>query len=389
VASYHDPTLPSAEADSVRADLRKVQRALAQGYHGPLLLLDPAIVRAKAHWLQGAMPRVRPHYAVKANPHRAVLKALHDEGVAFEIASAGELDLLTDLGVAARDVFYSNPVRCREHLAHAVRCGVEWFVVDSVEELWKIVAVKRDAKLCLRIEVPNEGSEWPLVGKFGASPEAAREIVGAASHLRADLAGVSFHVGSQCLIAENWRLGIERAKVVLSEMRSAGLRPRLLDIGGGFPVRHARPIPSIETIGAIVADALAEVPPDVTVIAEPGRFLVSDAAWFVCRVIGTATRKGRRWIYWDAGLYGGIIEKARGGIVYAICTDRKGALVPWTIAGPTCDAADVLTGEHLLPEGMQEGDFVYLPNTGAYTSSRACTFNGFPLPEVRVIEAET
>jgi ornithine decarboxylase len=59
--------------------------------------------------------------------------------------------------------------------------------------------------------------------------------------------------------------------------------------------------------------------------------------------------------------------------------------VPWTIAGPTCDAADVLAGEHLLPEDMGEGDFVYLPNTGAYASTRACLFNGFPLPDLRVI----
>ncbi|MBL8529424.1 MAG: type III PLP-dependent enzyme [Burkholderiales bacterium] len=367
---------------------RKVRDALAAGYHGPLLLLDLDLVRAKARRFQGAMPRVRPHYAVKANPHPAVLRALRDEGVAFEIASAGELDLLMDLCVPAREVFYSNPVRCREHLSHAVRCGVEWFVVDSVDELRKVAAVKSDAKLCLRVDVPNTDSEWPLAGKFGATPDVVREVVAAAVCLGADLAGVSFHVGSQCLNPESWRLGIERAQATLLEMRLAGLRPRLLDIGGGFPVRYARPVPSIEAIGAIVHRALADVPLDVTVIAEPGRYLVADAACFVCRVIGTATRKGRRWMYWDAGIFGGIIETARG-MVYEIRTDRRGALVPWTIAGPTCDAADVLKGEHLLPEDMQEGDFVYLPNTGAYTNSRACTFNGFPLPEVRVIGAET
>lgn len=383
-----DPTR-CADADGAGLSFRKVRDALAAGYHGPLLLLDLDLVRAKARRFHSAMPRVRPHYAVKANPHRAVLRALRDEGVAFEIASAGELDLLSDIGVPAGDVVYSNPVKAREHVARAVERGVEWFVVDSVDELRKVAAVKSDAKLCLRVDMPNTDSEWPLAGKFGATPDVVREVVAAAVCLGADLAGVSFHVGSQCLNPESWRLGIERAQATLLEMRSAGLRPRLLDIGGGFPVRYARPVPSIEAIGAIVADALAEVPPDVTVIAEPGRFLVSDAACFVCRVIGTATRKGRRWMYWDAGLHGGIIETARGGIVYAICTDRQGALVPWTIAGPTCDAADVLKGEHLLPEDTQEGDFVYLPNTGAYTSSRACTFNGFPLPEVRVIEAET
>jgi ornithine decarboxylase len=90
-------------------------------------------------------------------------------------------------------------------------------------------------------------------------------------------------------------------------------------------------------------------------------------------------------MYWDAGLHGGIIETARGGMAYEIRTDRPGPLVPWTIAGPTCDAADVLAGEYLLPAEMQAGDFIYLPGAGAYTVSRACAFNGFPLPEVRLI----
>ena len=360
-----------------------VETEIAKGYGGPFLLLDLEIVREKSRRFRKAMPRVEPHYAVKANPHSWVLKALIDQGVAFEIASAGELDLLLGLGVPAREIFYSNPVKCREHVAQAVAHGVDWFVIDSVEELRKVVAVKSDAKVCLRIDAPNGGSDWPLSGKFGATPDAVPGIVAAAAALGADLAGVSFHVGSQCTNPENWRLGIERAKQVLAEIRSAGMRPRLLDIGGGFPVQHAQPIPSIEAIGAVVNSALAETH-DMVVIAEPGRFLVSDAACFVCRVIGITTRNGRRWMYWDAGIFGGIIEAARG-IVYEIRTDRTGTRVPWTVAGPTCDAADVLAGEHLLPADLREGDFIYLPNTGAYTSSRACTFNGFPLPDVRVI----
>jgi ornithine decarboxylase len=377
-------TLPPVAADAVGVLLRKVREALAEGYRGPFLLLDLDLVRAKARRFRSAMPRVQPHYAVKANPHPRVVAVLDNEGVAFEIASVGELALLSELGVTGRDVFYSNPVKCREHVTRAAGRGVEWFVVDSVEEVRKVFAIASGAKLCLRIEVTNAGSDWPLAGKFGASREVAREVVAVAANLGADLAGVSFHVGSQCTNPENWRLGIEGAQQTMAEMRAAHMRPRLLDIGGGFPVQHALPIPDIEAIGAVVNRALAKIPPEVTVIAEPGRFLVSDAACFVCRVIGTATRNGRRWMYWDAGIFGGIIESARG-VIYEIRTDRTGTLVPWTIAGPTCDAADVLAGEHLLPEDLQDGDFVYLPNTGAYTSSRACTFNGFPLPEVRVI----
>ena len=369
----------------VTLDFRKLQAELARGYDGPFLLLDLSIVRAKARRFMAAMPRVHPHYAVKANPHPRVIEALKDAGVGFEVASSGELDRLLDLGVAARDVFCSNPVKSRVHVQSAALSGVEWFAIDSIEELHKVTRVKTDAKLCLRIETPSVGSDWPLSGKFGASPAQALEIVAAAACLGADLAGVSFHVGSQCRNPESWRLGIERAKQTLAEIRSAGMQPRLLDIGGGFPVQHARPIPSIDAIGAIVNRALADVPSDIAITAEPGRFLVSDAAWFVCRVNGTTIRDGTRWMYWDAGIFGGIIESARG-MIYEIRTDRCGTPVPWTVAGPTCDSTDVLAGEHLLPEDLQEGDFIYLPNTGAYLSTRACTFNGFPLPDLRVIE---
>jgi ornithine decarboxylase len=372
-----------AGAKEITLDFRKVRAELAGGYDGPFLLLDLNIVRAKARRFMAAMPRVRPHYAVKANPHPLVLQTLAEEGVGFEIASLAELDLLLELGSPARETIYSNPVKARAHIGRAAMSGVKCFTIDSVEELRKVVAVVRDARLLLRIDTPNADSDWPLSGKFGAGLDEAREIIALAAQLRADVAGVTFHVGSQCRKAESWAIGIERAKEILDALRLAGMSPRVLDIGGGFPVQHREPIPSIEDIGATVNCALKYVAPEVRVIAEPGRCLVADAGWFVCRVTGITTRQGRRWMYWDAGIFGGLIESA-AGMPYEIRTDRRGALVPWVVAGPTCDGSDVLKGEHLLPVDIEEGDFIYLPNTGAYTATRACAFNGFPLPSVRV-----
>src|SRR5581483_4665253 len=180
---------------------------------------------------------------------------------------------LLSLGVAAAEVFYSNPMKSREAIAYAAAKGVEWFVVDSVDELRRIHGTKADAKLYLRIAAPNIGSDWPLSGKFGAGTAEAREIVALAAKLGADLAGVTFHVGSQCRNPENWRVA----------MQKAGLKPRLLNIGGGFPVRHVKPIPSIEVIGEVVNEGLKAFADDVQVIAEPGRYMVSDAGYFVCR----------------------------------------------------------------------------------------------------------
>jgi ornithine decarboxylase len=371
----------------VSLDFEIVRRAARQKYTRPFLIIDTAIVRDKLRRFRAAMPRVRPHYAVKANPDRRVLKALVQEGAGFEIASTTELDLLLSLGVGAAEVFFSNPMRSRDADTYAAAKGVRWFVVDSVDELRRMHGVDPTARLYLRIATPNIGSDWPLSGKFGAGAGEAREIIATAAKLGADLAGVTFHAGSQCRNPENWRVGMEKARTVFDAMIKAGLKPRLLDIGGGFPVRHVKPIPSIEVIGEVVNEALKTFPEDVQVIAEPGRYLVSDAGYFVCRVLGTATRGGKRWMHWDAGLFGGVIETTEG-LKYKIRSDRSGPDIAWNVAGPTCDSVDVVMREEPLPSDLQEGDFIYLRNAGAYTTAYACEFNGFPLPEVRVFESK-
>jgi ornithine decarboxylase len=371
----------------VSLDFDIVRQAARQKYTRPFLIVDTAIVREKARRFLAAMPRVRPHYAVKANPDRRVLKVLVEEGVGFEIASTTELDLLLGLGVPAAEIFFSNPVKSRDAVAYAASKGVEWFVVDSPDEVRKVFEVKPDAKQYLRIAAPNIGSDWPLSGKFGAGAADSREIVALAARLGADLAGITFHVGSQCRNPENWRVGMEKARGLFDQMLKAGLKPRLLNIGGGFPVRHVKPIPSIEVIGAVVNEGLKAFPPEVQVIAEPGRYLVSDAGYFVCRVLGTASRAGKRWMHWDAGMFGGVIETTEG-LKYKLRTDRSGPDIPWTVGGPTCDSVDIVLRDEPLPSDLQEGDFVYIRNAGAYTTAYASNFNGFPLPEVRVFESK-
>jgi ornithine decarboxylase len=367
-----------------RLDFDQVRLAARQRYDRPFLLVDPKIIRTKARRFKAAMPRVHPHYAVKANPHPEVLRTLIEEGAGFEIASIAELDLLLGLGVPAHEIYYSNPVKSPRYIEYAASKGVRWFVLDSVEELRKIAALAPGASLYLRVEVTNAGSDWPLSGKFGAQPAEADEIIAAAAELKADLAGVTFHVGSQCRSADNWRVGIDTAKRVFRKMRLKGLRPRLLNLGGGYPVRHTRPIPSIEIIGEVVNRALVGLPEGMRLMAEPGRYLVSDAGWFVCRAAGTANRGGKRWLYLDAGMFGGIIETTEG-LQYDVVTERNGRLVPWTVAGPTCDSVDIVMRDQLLPEDLRADDFVYIPNGGAYTTAYASNFNGFPLPDVRIL----
>jgi len=111
---------------------------------------------------------------------------------------------------------------------------------------------------------------------------------------------------------------------------------------------------------------------------------VSDAAYLVCQVIGTTERKGQPWAYLDVGVFNGLLETTTG-IHYDMRCDRTGALVAWTLAGPTCDSMDICTREQWLPTDLQDGDLIYVRNAGAYSNACAGRFNGFDLPEVLVV----
>jgi ornithine decarboxylase len=364
-------------------DLDKARQLAKHNYPRPFLLLEASLLRAKAQRFFAAMPRVQPHYAVKCNPTQGILKIFHAEGVRFEIASKKELQQLLELGVEASEVFYSNPIKSPEHLAFAVANGVEWYVVDCIDELNKLYQAKPDAKLYLRLFTSNKGSTYQLSSKFGASGDDVQRIITRAAELNADLAGVTFHAGSQCLNVENWVIGIRAARAAFDAMLAAGLQPRLLNLGGGYPVELDATVPSIEAIGQAISRELQAFPDAVRIIAEPGRFLVADTGTFVCRVAGTASRGGQRWLYLDAGFYGGLIEL--GDMPFPIHSDRSGPLQDWRLAGPTCDSIDSFERSYQLPADVQPDDFIYIQAGGAYTNSTACNFNGFDIPDVKIV----
>ena len=355
-----------------------------QDYLQPVLAVSRRRLRDSARRFMAAMPRVRTHFAVKANPHPEILQIFKREGTCFEVASIAEVDAMLELGVDMQTVFYSNPIKSPASIAHAAKAGMLWYSVDTPEEVTKIAAIKPDAKLYLRIEVSNEGSTWPLAGKFGASPAGVDSIIEIAKSLDMQICGVTFHVGSQCSNINNWVEGIKAAKGLFAKLADQGFVPELLNMGGGYPLQFSGDEPSIEEIGAAVNQALESIPEHIQVMAEPGRFLVGSAGCLVTQVVGVATRDEVRWVYLDTGVYGGLLELT-GDFPVNLISERTGEPGTWTMAGPTCDSIDVM-GRQTLPDNTQAEDFIYMPNLGAYCTTCACDFNGFPVPVLRLVD---
>jgi len=358
-----------------------------EGIETPFLLIDKDKVREKASLIGRHIKKSRVFYAVKANPDIEILRYLNKLNMNFEIASEGELEILTSIGVKPSRIISSNPVKSLKFLRIAASYGVHSVSFDSAEEVDKLAEFIPHGNVYVRLSVPNEGSEWPLSKKFGVELDEAVHLLSYARDKGLNPIGVTFHVGSQCTNIYNWNIALDKAKTLWDLAKKKGIRLKLLNIGGGYPIRYTKNVIGIEAIEKNVNSLIFErFPGDIEVHIEPGRAVVGDAGIFVTTVIGKAKRDDEDWVYLDVGVFNGLMESV-GGIKYSYLVEshkQTRTRKQWTVAGPSCDSFDVIDKNVTLPE-PQVGSLMLILSSGAYTVSYASEFNGFSIPRTILI----
>lgn len=357
----------------------------------PCLVLDVDRVEANYRRLKAALPLARVYYAVKANPAAPILERLTGLGSSFDAASWEEIEACLAAGARPEAISYGNTIKKASAIKAAHEAGVSLFAFDSEPELLKIARHAPGARVYCRILVENKGAEWPLSRKFGCELDMARDLMVQAATLGLDPYGISFHVGSQQTSTAAYEGAIARVAMLFTDLKEAGVKLRMVNLGGGYPVRYRAEVPGIDDFGNAIMGAMTrhfgnDLP---EMLIEPGRFMVGDAGVVSSEVV-LVSRKGKddpvRWVYLDIGRFGGLAETEGEAIKYAVRTPHDGAPDgPVTIAGPTCDSTDTLyeKSNYRLPLALEGGDRVELLATGAYVTTYASQrFNGFrPLDE--------
>ena len=334
------------------------------------------------------LPGVDVHYAMKCNPDPRVLARLHAAGCGFEVASATEVGTLAEIGVDPAGLLFSNPVKPAAHVRAAAAAGVWRFALDSPAEAAKLAATAPGCAAYVRLRTDLGGNTVPSEGKFGIDGTAAAELLRQARDLGLLPYGIAFHVGSQMLVPETWDAAISQSGRVMEELLDAGIRIRMLDLGGGFPARYAdAEPPPLKAYAEVIATALERHLPyrPEKIAIEPGRALVAGAGTMVSTVIGIAERSGRSWAHLDVGAFNGFMEALESGNRLRFpATDSRGSArrAPFHLTGPTCDSQDTIMFDVELSADLAVDDRVELGGAGAYTTSYASTFNGFPVPPV-------
>ncbi len=348
----------------------------------PLYCLHPqALAHSARAFLVGFPGNI--FYAVKSNPDPYVLTQLHSAGItSFDVASLTEMRLIHQMFPSAFMAFM-NPIKSREAIRSAYfEFGIRAFALDCFEELEKIrqeTDYASDLTLLVRLEMPKGSALHPLSCKFGATLDMAPALLAAVQET-AQKAGLAFHVGSQTLDPASYAKAIQICGKVIAE---SGVRLDILDVGGGFPIQGlGQNIPPLEDFFNIIKHETQRLnlPGRCEVWGEPGLALSGESTTFVLRV---NLRKGDA-LYLNDGGYGALFDlcwlkrKNKASLIRANAPRGfEVSVKPFQFFGPTCDSVDHIEGPFMLPEDIQEGDWIALHDMGSYAFALQTGFNGF------------
>lgn len=358
----------------------------------PALVIDSSEVSHHLSYFNKYLPEAKIFYAVKANNSPTLLQYLSSKGVSFDVASANEISDLRALGVSPSRMILSNPIKSPATINAFFDNDLKLLSIDNHYDL---EALKNASSRCsdpkavnvfVRIRIPSTDVQIDLNNKFGCFENEAAALLKAASDAGFNPRGIQFHVGTQSWNVHNYTVGIEASLRIIDSVRSEyGIKCDSINIGGGFPdsilAKEAGGLDAFfEQLAESVKPAIER---GLNIIAEPGRIIISHACSAVCTVIGKNIRNGTPWLYLDDGAYGLFSGKFFDHKEYHFRVLKQAQqpqhhkLVPYVIAGPTCDSIDIISQPTMLPSDLNPGDVLCAHNMGAYSLVTACSFNGF------------
>lgn len=372
----------------------------------PFYVYDRAAISSRVRTLRDALPAaLHLHYAIKANPMPAVVHHLASLTDGLDVASAQEMMLALDAGVAPDRVSFAGPGKTIGEVRRAVAAGIT-VTAESESQLEAALRAGEEMgvapRLALRV---NPTFELKASGmKMGGGPKAfGVDEVNAPSllaRMRAegiDLVGLHIFAGSQNLKADAIIEAQTRTYELCARLlREWGGSVQWLNLGGGFGVPYFPGEQPLE-LGAI-ADNLeglcrrAANETGAPLVIELGRYLVAEAGLYVCRILERKESCGEVFLITDGGLHHHLAASGNFGQVlrknYPVAVANRIAKAPdevQTVVGPLCTPLDVLADRMKLPHA-QPGDLIAVFQSGAYglTASPTAFLSHPPPAEVLV-----
>ena len=386
---------------------RTASSLVAEAGQTPVFVYSAALIRRRANDLLNALPnRVAVHYAVKANPYKPILQLMSELVDGFDIASAGELALVQQAGIAPSRISFAGPGKRTAELEAAITAGATLNLESEGEAVRALDAAERlgiTPRLAIRVnpEFDLKGSGMKMGGgakQFGIDaervPALARMVIASGAEWR----GFHIFAGSQALSAAAIIDTQAQALALAAELAEAsGAALPHCNLGGGLGIPYFPgdlPV-DLTAIGDALGEALAQLPPvlaQTQFCLELGRYLVGEAGVYLTEIIDRKVSHGEVFLITDGGLHHQLAASGNFGTVVrrnypvAIATKFDAPVEEEaSVVGCLCTPLDRLADKAGFPRA-DVGDLVAVFCAGAYGASASpAQFLGHgPAPEMLV-----
>ncbi len=357
--------------------------ALMEKYGSPVYVYDTAIIERQYKRMATAfdVPSLRINYACKANTNINILKLLNGMGVGLDAVSTQEIELGIRSGFKPEDIVFTPSCATLDDLKEVLELGVR-INIDSISLLEQFGHEHPEVPVGIRLNPHilaggnSKISTGHIDSKFGISIHQLPHLLRVVEATGLKIEGLHMHSGSDILDANSFLLG---ADVLLN---TASNFPDLeyIDFGSGFKVPYKEDDieTDIEEVGEFISERFRnfckEYGRDLTLIFEPGKFLVSQSGYFFVKVSVVKPTPSTVFLGVDSGL-NHLIRPMFYGSYHHIVNVSRPAGKPriYTVVGYICETDTFGTNRKIAD--VQEGDVLCMMNAGAYSFSMASNYN--------------
>ena len=357
---------------------------LAEQFGSPLYVYDAEKIQSQYNRLSKAFSKVnklRINYAMKALSNVAILQLLREMGSGLDTVSIQEVLLGLHAGYSPEKIFYTPNGVSLEEIEEVNAMGVQ-INIDNLSILEQFGAKHPNVPVCIRINphVMAGGNTNISVGhidsKFGISIHQLPHLVRIVENTKMNIIGIHMHTGSDILDIEVFLYAAE----ILFDAAKNFKNLEFLDFGSGFKVPYKKDDieTDIEELGRKLSKRFnafcAEYGKELTLIFEPGKFLVSEAGSFLVKVNVIKQTTSTVFAGVDSG-FNHLIRPMLYGSQHQIdnISNPKGKERFYSIVGYICET-DTFANNRRIPE-IKEGDILSFRNAGAYCFSMASNYN--------------
>ena len=359
---------------------------LANKYQTPYYVYDFDYITKQYGELKSAF-RARKSliaYAVKANSNLSVIKHLANLGAGADCVSIGEVKRALKAGIPSYKIIFSGVGKSDNEIKEALNLDILLINVESAEELNRVETISKElnkvARISIRVNPNIDPKTHPYIStglhenKFGVDIDTAKRMyIQCKNSESLEPTGIHCHIGSQLTQLQPIKDAVKIVADLVRNLKAIKIELSFMDVGGGLGIvyKDETLIDTYEYTQSIL-DVMFGL--DLTVICEPGRFIVGNSGVFVTKVLYEKVNGNKRFIIVD-GAMNDLIRPALYNAYHRIevLNDNK-EFSDCNLVGPVCESGDFFAKNIELPK-TNHNDLIAIYSAGAYGFTMASNYN--------------